>query len=969
MHSTATSLKRAILALGFLVLAAGPALGQSTTELTARNNYDQVKQAAQSQDEDARLVAVTADDIALPPDAGEAESWFYVFAAGDTTLGDPVVIAKKGGSITSAETNIDSLYERADLGLLEPTALDSSAFDSTFSNTNLDSLFTQRVENEFMPDSIPDGWIDSDEAVERAEATGGAEYRTSTEGVEVSASLVASPDSLGIGSSISGAAWLVAYRTEANRYRLYVVDAENGNAIELQPQTARTNLAAANNRAAQFAGDAELVYAQSVAPDLNTDGQSFAWRYIYYSSMQGTFREIYVVDGNVVFAGVSTESPPTSEVLPSGWTDSDEAIAAADASENFLRSDSLGALVQGRLSRDIFPTMPDRAFWEFRYVSTESGEITTVYVDALTGEVVDQPRTDATLEANLAGYNEVQPVETAAEGSTTVEVLENGSIVASGSLDGLSADLMNVAGTPGHIHVGGPEENGPVVIGLDIDAEAGNRGGEITADENTFNLGMMNLPDGIDADSVRSAIRNGNAYVNIHTEAHPAGEIRGQILPAPNEAPAPVTITSPPDGASVTIEGDPTQTLSAEWGASTDPDGNEVVYVYQHALDDGFDSLLVNRNVGASTTFTASYAAVDMLLADTGVEVGESVTIYHRANAQDGSVRAEGTARTLNVTRGVLDATPIAEARELAQEGMADTTITVAGVLNSPDYGFNVGNFFIQDETAGINIFSPQRGGNADGDSPFSAGDSVRVTGSPGSFNAQLQLQADTVAIVEDGDQTDVPSPVVIASNDVTIDTDTTDSDEQGERVRVENVQLTEESDWPTDPISSGSGVNVNFFDPATNDTFVVRIDRGQSFYDGSSRPSGDLNVTGTLARFNDTAQIFPWFENDIVDATATEGPAATPETFAVHGSYPNPTKGRARITYDLPQAAEVTVKVYDVMGRRVLTRELGRQTAGAEKKAALQAGRLAAGVYVYRLTANGGGQTHTGTGKITLVR
>jgi hypothetical protein len=225
------------------------------------------------------------------------------------------------------------------------------------------------------------------------------------------------------------------------------------------------------------------------------------------------------------------------------------------------------------------------------------------------------------------------------------------------------------------------------------------------------------------------------------------------------------------------------------------------------------------------------------------------------------------------------------------------------------------------------------------------------------------------VAIVEDGDQTDVPSPVVIASNDVTIDTDTTDSDEQGERVRVENVQLTEESDWPTDPISSGSGVNVNFFDPATNDTFVVRIDRGQSFYDGSSRPSGDLNVTGTLARFNDTAQIFPWFEDDIVDATATEGPAATPETFAVHGSYPNPTKGRARITYDLPQAAEVTVKVYDVMGRRVLTRELGRQTAGAEKKAALQAGQLAAGVYVYHLTANGGGQTHTGTGKITLVR
>jgi hypothetical protein len=31
---------------------------------------------------------------------------------------------------------------------------------------------------------------------------------------------------------------------------------------------------------------------------------------------------------------------------------------------------------------------------------------------------------------------------------------------------------------------------------------------------------------------VLAAIRDGNAYVNIHTEANPSGEIRGQLAPA-----------------------------------------------------------------------------------------------------------------------------------------------------------------------------------------------------------------------------------------------------------------------------------------------------------------------------------------------------------------------------------------------------------------------------------------------------
>mgnify|MGYP006149350299 CR=1 FL=1 len=35
---------------------------------------------------------------------------------------------------------------------------------------------------------------------------------------------------------------------------------------------------------------------------------------------------------------------------------------------------------------------------------------------------------------------------------------------------------------------------------------------------------------GVSYDSMLSLIRNGNAYVNIHTVARPAGEVRGQIV-------------------------------------------------------------------------------------------------------------------------------------------------------------------------------------------------------------------------------------------------------------------------------------------------------------------------------------------------------------------------------------------------------------------------------------------------------
>ena len=42
--------------------------------------------------------------------------------------------------------------------------------------------------------------------------------------------------------------------------------------------------------------------------------------------------------------------------------------------------------------------------------------------------------------------------------------------------------------------------------------------------------GDLGAPAGMTLDSLLVLMRNGNAYVNVHTRAHPAGEIRGQVV-------------------------------------------------------------------------------------------------------------------------------------------------------------------------------------------------------------------------------------------------------------------------------------------------------------------------------------------------------------------------------------------------------------------------------------------------------
>ena len=77
------------------------------------------------------------------------------------------------------------------------------------------------------------------------------------------------------------------------------------------------------------------------------------------------------------------------------------------------------------------------------------------------------------------------------------------------------------------------------------------------------------------------------------------------------------------------------------------------------------------------------------------------------------------------------------------------------------------------------------------------------------------------------------------------------------------------------------------------------------------------------------------------------------PESFMVHGNYPNPFLKSTHLVIDLPWSATLNVEVFDVMGRRVLSQPPVDLTAGWGRSIRLEGAALPSGLYLYRIRAN----------------
>ena len=114
--------------------------------------------------------------------------------------------------------------------------------------------------------------------------------------------------------------------------------------------------------------------------------------------------------------------------------------------------------------------------------------------------------------ATLNGANErLTPVTTTATGTAIVTVM--------GNLVSWKVDVVNIDSiVAGHVHHGPVDSAGPVRVNFNPAVTGQNFTG--TATQGSFV---------VTGDSVQTWLREGNAYVNIHTQVNGAGEIRGQL--------------------------------------------------------------------------------------------------------------------------------------------------------------------------------------------------------------------------------------------------------------------------------------------------------------------------------------------------------------------------------------------------------------------------------------------------------
>jgi hypothetical protein len=112
-----------------------------------------------------------------------------------------------------------------------------------------------------------------------------------------------------------------------------------------------------------------------------------------------------------------------------------------------------------------------------------------------------------------------------------------------------------------------------------------------------------------------------------------------------------------------------------------------------------------------------------------------------------------------------------------------------------------------------------------------------------------------------------------------------------------------------------------------------------------------------------------------IGSTTSAGGQESAPNEFALRQNYPNPFNPSTRISFSLPVASTVTVKVFNLLGQEIATLINGAFPAGEQVavwNGTDAAGRgVASGVYFYRLEASGvnGGENYSAMRKMLLLK
>lgn len=253
-------------------------------------------------------------------------------------------------------------------------------------------------------------------------------------------------------------------------------------------------------------------------------------------------------------------------------------------------------------------------------------------------------------------------------------------------------------------------------------------------------------------------------------------------------------------------------------------------------------------------------------------------------------------------------------------------------------------------------------------------GDKVTVTGTVGESNSVTTISGldnpSTIQLISSGNP--LPDAEHLSTSDIDLSTNGTVQAEkwEGVLIKYENINVTDENADGNPGPDEGTGGNRNYGDilvsDASNSNARIDLQDGTHSYHNFWFPGQDTipiyvrqgstfeSVTGVMwfsfgnykliPRKNDD---FVGFVSDVKDKSSDQ-----PITYNLNQNYPNPFNPTTKISYSIPRAGLVTLRIYNILGQEVQTLVNQYQNPG-DYKINFNASSLPSGIYLYRLTSD----------------